>query len=120
MLLLVGDHGQCRGSRHRLARAHHGVVLEVEVLPAEVDPARGGSGDGLPGLALVALGALPVHVDEDGQVIVPGIELTLAAGGKLAILTQGPTPLDRLASVRMSGDVVVELDAVMVALELAF
>jgi NAD-dependent deacetylase len=45
-------------------------------------------------------------------------DLTLAGGGRLAIVTQGSTPLDRVASVRMRGDVVEELDAVMVALEL--
>jgi NAD-dependent deacetylase len=44
--------------------------------------------------------------------------LTHAAGGKLAILTQGPTPLDELASVRLSGDVVVELAALCCALEI--
>jgi len=44
--------------------------------------------------------------------------LTHAAAGKLAILTQGPTPLDELASVRLSGDVVVELAALCCALEI--
>jgi len=38
-------------------------------------------------------------------------QLTLGAGGALAILTQGPTPLDGVASVRLKGDVVAELDA---------
>jgi NAD-dependent deacetylase len=37
--------------------------------------------------------------------------LARAAGGQLAILTQGPTPLDDLASVRLRGDVVTELGA---------
>jgi NAD-dependent deacetylase len=37
--------------------------------------------------------------------------LTRAAGGAVAILTQGPTPLDELAAVRLSGDVVEELQA---------
>ncbi len=37
--------------------------------------------------------------------------LTEAAGGAVAILTQGPTPLDSLAAVRLSGDVVEELEA---------
>jgi NAD-dependent deacetylase len=46
-------------------------------------------------------------------------ETTLAAGGQIAILTQGPTPLDRQAAVRMGGDVVDELDAVLAALGLA-
>jgi NAD-dependent protein deacetylase/lipoamidase len=40
-------------------------------------------------------------------------ELTLQNGGRLAIITQGPTPLDGLAAVRMSGDVVRELAAVL-------
>ena len=36
--------------------------------------------------------------------------LTHEAGGAIAILTAGPTPLDELASVRLSGDVVEELE----------
>jgi NAD-dependent deacetylase len=43
-------------------------------------------------------------------------ETTLAAGGRIAILTQGPTPLDRRATVRMGGDVVDELEAVLAEL----
>jgi NAD-dependent deacetylase len=42
--------------------------------------------------------------------------LTAAAGGAVAILTQGPTPLDELAAVRLSGDVVEELEALSGAL----
>ncbi|MGA2319594.1 MAG: NAD-dependent deacylase [Solirubrobacteraceae bacterium] len=42
--------------------------------------------------------------------------LTLAAGGQLAILTQGPTPLDALAPLRLRGDVVEELGALTAAL----
>jgi NAD-dependent deacetylase len=45
-------------------------------------------------------------------------ELTLAAGGQLAIITQGPTGFDRHASVRMQGDVVEELEALREALGL--
>jgi len=45
--------------------------------------------------------------------------LTHAAGGQLAILTQGPTPLDELASVRLRGDVVSELQALCQALALS-
>jgi NAD-dependent deacetylase len=37
--------------------------------------------------------------------------LTRRAGGALAIITAGPTPLDELASVRLSGDVEQELGA---------
>jgi NAD-dependent deacetylase len=43
-------------------------------------------------------------------------ELTRVAGGTIAILTQGPTPLDELADVRMHGDVVDELAALLAAL----
>ncbi len=39
--------------------------------------------------------------------------LTVANGGKLAIVTQGPTPFDGEAALRLDGDVVAELDAVM-------
>jgi NAD-dependent deacetylase len=45
--------------------------------------------------------------------------LTAAGGGQLAILTQGPTPLDGLASVRLNGDVVTELDALCGALQIS-
>jgi NAD-dependent deacetylase len=43
-------------------------------------------------------------------------ELTLAAGGRLAIITQGPTPYDSRAAVRMDRDVVDDLAAVLGAL----
>ncbi len=39
--------------------------------------------------------------------------VTLAAGGQLAIVTQGPTPFDGRSAVRCGGDVVAELDAVI-------
>ncbi len=43
---------------------------------------------------------------------------TLAAGGRIAIVTRGATPLDARATVRLDGDVVEELEAVVAALEL--
>jgi len=43
-------------------------------------------------------------------------EDTLRAGGKLAIVTMGETPYDHHADVRLSGDVVAELEAVLAAL----
>jgi NAD-dependent protein deacetylase/lipoamidase len=43
--------------------------------------------------------------------------LTLAGGGAVAIITQGPTPIDELASVRLNGDVVDELQGLLGALE---
>jgi len=45
-------------------------------------------------------------------------ELTLEGGGQLAILTKGPTPFDRHAAVRMRGDVVEDLEALLRALHI--
>jgi NAD-dependent deacetylase len=42
--------------------------------------------------------------------------LTLRAGGRVAIVTQGPTPLDGDADVKLDGDVVDELNALLAAL----
>ena len=44
----------------------------------------------------------------------PGI--TIEAGGRLALVTQGPTPYDAEAEVKLDGDVVAELGAVIAAL----
>ena len=41
---------------------------------------------------------------------------TLMNGGRLALVTMGPTPYDELAAVKLSGDVVSELESVLVAL----
>jgi NAD-dependent deacetylase len=42
--------------------------------------------------------------------------VTLGRGGKLAIVTKGPTPYDRDAELRLEGDVAEELSAVVAAL----
>ena len=42
--------------------------------------------------------------------------LTLRAGGRVAIVTQGPTPLDADAEVKLDGDVVAELEALVAVL----
>ena len=44
----------------------------------------------------------------------PGV--ALEAGAKLALVTQGPTPYDREAAIKLTGDVVEELEAVLAAL----
>ena len=44
-------------------------------------------------------------------------EVTLEAGGRLAIVTQGATSYDREAEVKLSGDVVEELASVLAALD---
>ncbi len=43
--------------------------------------------------------------------------LTRRAGGNVAIITRGPTPHDAIASVRLDGDVVDELQALLAALD---
>jgi NAD-dependent deacetylase len=43
-------------------------------------------------------------------------QLTLTGGGALALVTKGPTPYDRDAEVKLAGDVVADLDAVLAAL----
>ena len=43
-------------------------------------------------------------------------QVTLAGGGRLAIVTQGPTPYDGVAAAKLEGDVVEELGAVLDAL----
>jgi NAD-dependent deacetylase len=45
----------------------------------------------------------------------PGI--TAAAGGEVAVVTQGPTPWDERAAVKLDGDVVAELRGLVAALE---
>jgi NAD-dependent deacetylase len=42
--------------------------------------------------------------------------LTLSAGGQVALITQGPTPYDHRAAVKLDGDVVDELRALIAAL----
>jgi NAD-dependent deacetylase len=42
--------------------------------------------------------------------------VTRSAGGRLAVVTRGPTPYDREAEAKLSGDVVEELRAVLAAL----
>jgi NAD-dependent deacetylase len=44
--------------------------------------------------------------------------LTHESGGAIAILTQGPTPLDELATVRLSGDIVEELQQLTTTLDI--
>ena len=89
-----------------------GVVLFGEYLPVDAITRAEALAAGAD-LMLCVGSSLEVHP-------VAGLpESTLAAGGQIAILTQGPTPLDRRAVVRMGGDVVDELEAVLAALGLA-
>ncbi|CAB4936418.1 unannotated protein [freshwater metagenome] len=85
------------------------VVLFGEMLPAEaIDRAfeLAARAD----LLLCIGSSLEVHPVAQ----LPGI--TLRAGGEIAIVTQGPTPYDHRAAVKLDGDVVTELEALLAAL----
>jgi NAD-dependent deacetylase len=85
------------------------VVLFGEVLPERaLERARVLCGRA--GVLLCVGSSLEVHP-------VAGLPLlTHEAGGAVAILTQGATPLDELAAVRLHGDVVDDLQALAAAL----
>ena len=105
---LFGDDGvaECTGC---MGKVKPDVVLFGEMLPeqAMID-ARD-----------LALGAdLMLCIGSSLEVYpVAGLpELTMSAGGKVAVLTQGPTPYDGEADIRMHGDVVEELTELLAAL----
>lgn len=85
------------------------VVLFGELLPvAAIERAR----------ALAAAANLMLCVGSSLEVFpAAGLpELTLAAGGAVAIITKGPTPYDADAAVRLDGDVAEVLPALVAAL----
>lgn len=77
------------------------VMAEAERLALEAD------------LMLCIGSSLTVHPAAG----LPG--LTLGAGGKVAIVTESETPLDERAAVKLTGDVVAELEAVAAVLAAA-
>ncbi len=86
------------------------VVLFGEMLPGAAME-RAGELCAAADLLLCIGSSLEVHP-------VAGLPLlTRRAGGEIAILTRGPTPLDELACVRLDGDLVEELRALLEALE---
>jgi NAD-dependent deacetylase len=88
------------------------VVLFGEWLPEEaIDRAFALAADA--DLLLCIGTSLEVHPVAQ----LPGV--TAAAGGAVAVLTQGPTPWDDRADVRLDGDVVAELRGLIEALDRA-
>ncbi len=86
------------------------VVLFGEMLPAEA-MARAERHCAEANLLLCVGSSLEVYP-------VAGLpEVALGRGGRIAIITKSPTPYDRHATVRMSGDVADELQAVLAALD---
>jgi NAD-dependent deacetylase len=85
------------------------VVLFGELLPEQAlhDAYELASGADL----LIAIGSsLEVHP------VASLPQVALDSGGRVAIVTQGDTPYDGEAEVKLSGDVVAELEAVLAAL----
>ena len=105
---LFGDDGvaECTGC---MGKVKPDVVLFGELLPEQaMNEAR----------ELASAAELMLCVGSSLEVYpVAGLpELTIGAGGKLAVLTKGPTPYDGEADIRLHGDVVEELEAVLAAL----
>ncbi len=85
------------------------VVLFGELLPADAMAEAE---------ALAARADLMLCVGSSLEVYpVAGLpSVTLGRGGRLAIVTKGPTPYDGDAELRLDGDVAEELSAVLAAL----
>jgi NAD-dependent protein deacetylase/lipoamidase len=119
------------GARVELARvlelieAGHGAAPQCEACGVPLKPNVVLFGEMLPELAIAEAQGLAEEADlmlciGSSLEVYPAAglpQLTRRAGGRLAIVTQGPTPYDRQTEVKLSGDVVCELDAVMAALE---
>ena len=86
------------------------VVLFGEMLPAEAIAEAE---------ALAARADLLLCVGSSLEVYpVAGLpSVTMASGGRVAIVTRGPTPFDGAAAVRLDGDVADELPALVAAVE---
>jgi NAD-dependent protein deacetylase/lipoamidase len=85
------------------------VVLFGELLPTEAMVEAEALAAGAD-LMLCVGSSLEVHP-------VAGLpSVTLGGGGRIAVITKGPTPFDGDATVRLDGDVVADLDAVLAAL----
>jgi NAD-dependent deacetylase len=125
------EHSSCPAcrARHPLADVRARMRADVEGVPrcdcgAPLKPDVVLFGEWLPESALdrayaLAAGAdvllcIGTSLEVHPIAQLPGI--TRASGGAVAILTQGPTPWDARAAVKLDGDVVAELEALVAAL----
>jgi NAD-dependent deacetylase len=117
------------GARHPLAEVRARLAAAADGVPrcdcgAPLKPDVVLFGELLPEAALARASALAARADVlvcvgSSLEVFPVAELpriTLAAGGALALVTIGPTPYDADAAVKLGGDVVEELEAVLAAL----
>jgi NAD-dependent deacetylase len=108
-----------------LIEASHGSAPKCEACGVPLKPDVVLFGELLPELAIAEAQALAEEADlmlciGSSLEVYPVAGLpavTRRAGGRLAIVTQGPTPYDGEADLKLSGDVVAELDAVVAALD---
>jgi NAD-dependent deacetylase len=124
------EHSSCPacGARHPLADVRARLAADAEGVPrcdcgAPLKPDVVLFGEWLPEVALERAYALAAGADvllcigsslEVHPVAqLPGI--TRTGGGAVALLTQGPTPWDERAAVKLDGDVVAELEALVEA-----
>jgi NAD-dependent deacetylase len=125
------DHSSCLacGARYPLADVRHRQRLDAAGVPRcdcgeSLKPDVVLFGEYLPAEALARAEQLAAGADlllciGSSLEVYPVAQLpavTLAAGGDVAIITQGATPFDGRAAVRCGGDVVHELEAVLAAL----
>jgi NAD-dependent deacetylase len=121
--LECGEHVLADEVRARLAAAPDGVP-RCAACGAALKPDVVLFGELLPEAALARASALAAAADVllcvgsslEVFPIAQLPEITLAAGGAVALVTKGPTAYDRQAAVKLDGDVVAELDAVLAAL----
>jgi NAD-dependent deacetylase len=120
---------QVDGTRYELAETRRRMEEDVEGVPrcdcgAALKPDVVLFGELLDEAAMARAGALAANADlmlcvGSSLEVHPAAglpELTLDAGGRIAIVTKSGTPFDRFASVRLDGDVEEDLRAVMAAL----
>jgi NAD-dependent deacetylase len=120
--LVCGERRELEEVRARLEAAGDGVPRCDLGHPLKPDVVL--FGEFLPEAALARASALAANADlllcigSSLEVYpVAGLpQITLGRGGSLAIVTKGATPYDPDAAVRLSGDVVAELEAVVAAL----
>jgi NAD-dependent deacetylase len=120
--LVCGEQRELEDVRARLAAAADGIPRCSEGHPLKPDVVL--FGEFLPEQALSRASALAAGADlllciGSSLEVYPVAQLpqiTLAAGGKVVLVTQGPTPYDREAEMKLTGDVVDELEGVLGAL----